>query len=168
MLRGQYLATAQILIAQGNFDKARDRMNKANQLSANFLIALDEIEDSTHAFLLERTGSLQEAIQIYYRIATPMSRARLSIIFLDQGNTTAALDAARVALLDSPDEPTAHVVLGNILEKTNPGQALVEYEKALSYVTKGNLSMVPLKYLELPRAKAGIDRLSKLKGGGNL
>ena len=47
MLRVQYLATAQILIAQGEFDSARERISKAEDLPKNALIASDEIEDTT-------------------------------------------------------------------------------------------------------------------------
>ena len=157
MLRSQYLATAQILTAQGKFDTARDRISKAEGLARNFLIADEELENFTRGFLLERSGRVDEAVIFY--LTQPYAEERLAIIYLDRNQVTAANDAARAVLKVSPTNSTALVVLGALMEKTNPSQALVQYKSAISSASVGNPSMMPLRYLELPRASAGIARL---------
>lgn len=159
MLRGQYLATAQILTVQGKLDAAQDRISKTERLARTDLVPFDEIENSTRGFLLERSGSMDEAILFYLPIKQPYARARLAVIYLDQNQVTAATEAAGAALKDEPTNPTALVVLGNLLEKTNPSQALVQYRSAIASALTGNPSMMPLRYLELPKANAGIARL---------
>lgn len=159
MLRAQYLATAQILAALGKIEAARDRMSKAQNLARTELIPFDEMENSTSGFLLERSGRMDEAVRFYLPIAASYARARLAIIYLDRNQATAAADAAGAALKDEPTNSTALVVLGVLIEKTNPNQAFIQYKKAVEFATAGNPSIMPLRYLELPRANAGIARL---------
>jgi len=159
MLRVQYLATAQLLIAQGEFDTARERISKAESLAGNFLISSVEIEDTTRGYLLERSGLVDEAILFYLSIKQSYARARIAIIYLDRNQTTAATDAAGAALKDDPTNSTALIVLAALIEKTNPSQALVQYKNAIASASRGNPSVTPLRYLELSRARAGVARL---------
>lgn len=156
-LRNQYLETAQILAMQGKLDAARDRIVKAESLRENFLIA--SIEAPTRAFLRERSLSTDEAIAFYQTNTESDARARLAILYLDRNQATAAADAARSSLKVDPKNPTALIVLGALLEKTDPTEALVTYKKAVASAAAGNPSMSLIKYLELPRATAAITRL---------
>jgi len=159
MLRAQYFATAQILIAQGEFDRARARISKAENLAKSVLIPSDEIEDATRGYLLERSGRVDEAILFYQPITQAYAKARLAIIYLDRNQTTAAADTAGAALKTDPTNSTALIVLGTLLEKTSPSQALVQYKNAIASASADNPSVTPLRYLEMFRARAGIARL---------
>jgi len=156
-LRTQYLETAQILTMQGKLDAARDRIVKAESLPENFLIA--SIEASTRAFLQERSISIDEAIAFYQSNKESDARARLAILYLDRNQATAAADAAGSSLTVDPKNPTALIVLGALLEKTDPTEALATYKRAVASAAGGNPSMSLIKYFELPRATAAITRL---------
>lgn len=158
-LRLQYFATAQILTALGKFDQASDRMIRAEPLANSFGNVSDEMESATRNFLLERTGRKLEAMLIYSQKGNSYAKARLAIIQLDQGNESQALDAAQAALTDDPSNKTALVVLGALMQKSNPTQALVVYERIIESfendLKKYNPSVMPLNYLEIARAYAG-------------
>lgn len=156
-LRNQYLETAQILTMQGKFDAARDRIVRADSLRENFLIS--SIESPTKAFLRERSGSTDEAIRFYQSDPEPDFRPRLAILYLDRNQATAAADVARASLKIVPTDPTALIVLGALLEKTDPTGALVTYKRAIASAAAGNASQDLTMYFELPRATAAIARL---------
>ncbi len=122
-------------------------------------ICIHELEQSTKGFLLERSVSTNEAI-LYYR-PRPQAYAleRLALIYLDSNQATAAGDAAAAALKIAPNSPTALIVLAAQLEKTDPVQAIALYKKAIESASTGNPSISAFRYLELPRAYAGIARL---------
>jgi tetratricopeptide (TPR) repeat protein len=157
ILRNQYLETAQILTMQGKLDAARARIVRAEGLPENFLIS--SIEDSTRAFLRERSLSTDEAIRFYQSETEPDARARLAILYLDRNQATAAADAAQASLKVDPTNPTALIVLGALLEKTDPTEALVIYNRAIASAAAGNPSQSLIRYLDLPRAAEAIARL---------
>jgi tetratricopeptide (TPR) repeat protein len=159
MLRGQYFATAQILIAQGKIDLAKERISLAKNLGSNVMIPLDHLEDTTAGFLLEQTGRKQDAIDFYRRIAKPYALVRLAALYAADGQIRAATDAITVALKGEPGDPAAHAVFGSILEATNPSLALTEYRRAVELSEKGNPTIIPLVYMDVRRAKDGIQRI---------
>jgi tetratricopeptide (TPR) repeat protein len=157
LLRNQYLTTAQILTMQGKLDAARDRIFRASGLPESFLIS--SIEGATRAFLRERSLSKDEAIS-FYRLETAEGPSpRLAILYLDLNQANAAADAAQASLKVDPTSPTAWIVLGALLEKTDLAEALVEYKRALASAAAGNPSQSLIRYLELPRATEAIARL---------
>ena len=98
-------------------------------------------------------------MSVKYAAPALEAKARLAILYLDRNHTTAAADAAGSVLKVDPNNPTALIVLGALLEKTNPTEALVQYKRAVASAASGNPSMSLIKYFELPRATAAITRL---------
>lgn len=160
-LKAAYLVSAQILTAQGKFSMARDRFEKAKRVPDNFLIELGPLLETTEGYLLERTGETEKAINLYKKIAKPHALVRLGAIYLAQGNTEDAHRVIANCLKESPSNPAAHAILGEILEGSDRVAALQEYKQALALATQGNPTVVALVYLEVARAKRGIARLQK-------
>jgi len=159
-LKGAYLVSAQILTAQGKFDIARERINRAKAIPDSFLIALDELVYTTDGYLLERSGRTAKAIKFYEKLATPLALVELGKIHLDAGRTDDALSVITQSLKLDPSSPAAHAILGEILERSDKTAALREYRRSLALATeRRNPTVVALVYLEVARAKRGIDRL---------
>ncbi len=159
MLKGAYLASAQILTAQGKFAMARQRIDKAKGLPDSFLVPLDELMDTAEGYLLERSGKTTEAIKFYKKLATPYALVELGKIYVD---TRRAVEARRVitaSLKIDPSSPAAHAILGEIFERSDKAAALREYRRSLALATEGNPTIVALTYLDVARAKKGIARL---------
>lgn len=159
MLKGAYLVSAQILTAQGKFDMARDRVKKAKELPDSFLVPLDELMHTTEGYLLERSGRTREAVKFYRKVATPYALVQLGRIYLDAGRTEKALRVITDSLKVDPSSPAAHAILGEIFERSDKGAALREYKRALALATEGNPTIVAVIYLDVGRAKRGIERL---------
>ncbi len=160
-LRGYYLATAQILTAQGNFDGARERIAKAVELPKTVLVPLDYLEETTQGYLLERLGQLDDAVHFYRRLDNPGAQIRLAKIYLDRGQTSDALETIRASIKASPNDPGAYAVLGQIFERSGSTNALDQYKTAMALAAQGNPSIVPLVYIEVHEAKVGIARLAR-------
>jgi tetratricopeptide (TPR) repeat protein len=161
ILKSAYLVSAQILTAQGKFDMARDRLERAKTIPGTVLILLDELMDTTEGYLLERSGQPGEAVNFYRRISKPHALVRLGVIYLDQGRTDDALRVIIDSLKSDPSDPAAHAILGEILERSDKSAALREYKLALTLAAQGNPSVVALTYFEVGRAKRGIARLQQ-------
>jgi tetratricopeptide (TPR) repeat protein len=163
-LKGQYMASAQILIEQGKFDMARDRLSRAKKIKADsFLVNLGELTDTTEGYLLERSGNTAEAVKFYSKINKPYAVARLGAIYLREGHHAKARRAIVECLKSDPSNAEAHAILGEILEGTDKSAALKEYEIALGLTSaeRGNPTVVAVVYLEVARAKRGIARLKQ-------
>jgi tetratricopeptide (TPR) repeat protein len=160
-LKSAYLVSAQLLTAQGKFSMARDRLAKAKKLPDNFLIELEPLLDTTEGYLLERTGETEKAINYYRKIAKTHALVRLGAIYFDQSNKEEAYRVIANCLKESPSNPAAHAILGEILEGSDKAAALQEYDQALAFASQGNPTVVALVYLEVARAKKGIARLHK-------
>jgi len=160
ILKGAYLVSAQILTTQGKFDSARERITKAKAIPDSFLVALDELVYTTDGYLLERSGRTAEAIELYQKVATPFALVELGKIHLKAGRTDDALRVITDSLKLDPSSPAAHAILGEILERSDKAAALREYRRSMALATqRRNPTVVALVYLEVARAKRGIDRL---------
>lgn len=158
-LKGAYLVSAQILTAQGKFDKARKRINKAKKLPDSFLIGLDELTNTADGYLLERSGGSRKAIAFYKKVDESYALVELGKLYVDTGRSDEALQVINASLRIDPSSPAAHAILGEILEPSDKPAALREYRHALALAAKGNPTIVALVYLEVARAKRGIERL---------
>ncbi|HEV7425243.1 MAG TPA: tetratricopeptide repeat protein [Thermoanaerobaculia bacterium] len=159
ILKGAYLVSAQILTAQGKFDLARERLDKAKELPDSFLIDLDELMHTTEGYLLERSGQTTEVVKFYRKVATPYALAQLGKIYFDAGRREKALQVIKNSLKLNPSSPAAHAILGEILERSDKAAALREYKRALELASRGNPTIVAVIYIDVSRAKKGIQRL---------
>lgn len=163
-LKGQYMVSAQILTEQGKFDMARNRLSKAKEIKADtFLINLGELTDTTKGYLLERSGTTEQAVNFYKKIHEPYAGVRLGAIYLREGHPAKARRAIAGCLKGDPLNAEAHAIFGEILEKSDKSAALKEYKLALRLTSaeQGNPTVVALVYLEVARAKRGIARLEQ-------
>ena len=158
-LKGAYLVSAQILTAQGKFDMARERINKAKALPDSFLIGLDELMNTAEGYVLERSGRTAEAVTFYRSVATPYALVQIGKIYFDMGRTDEAQQIINDSIKVDPSSPAAHAILGEILEGSDTAAARREYKRALALTTQGNSTIVALVYLDVARAKIAIERL---------
>jgi tetratricopeptide (TPR) repeat protein len=158
-LKRAYLVSAQILTAQGKFDMARERIDKAKKLPDSFLVDLNDLMNTAEGFLLERSVGTAEAVEFYEKIATPYALVERSRIYLDAGRAEEALQVITDSLKLDPSSPAAHAILGEILERSDKPAALREYRRSLALAAERNPTIIALVYLELARAKRGIERL---------
>lgn len=158
ILKSAYLVSAQILTAQGKFDLARERIGKARELPDTFVINLDELLVTAEGYLLEQSGQTAQALAFYRKISDPYASIQIGKIYFDTGRTDEALRIIRDSLKSDPSSPAAHAILGEILEKSDRTAALREYKRALA-LAKDRLTVVALVYIDVSRAKRGIDRL---------
>jgi len=161
LLRNYYFSTAQILIALGEFDSAREKIQKAKAIPTNQLILWQGVQETAEGYLIERTGQPGEAERFYRAQSRPSpdSLVRLGALYLEQGRIQEARKAIDDSLQANRFNPAAYAILGDILQNSDRAAALHSYREALR-LSEEVSTVVSLTYIEVgARAKRGIARL---------
>jgi len=119
--------------------------------------------DATKGFVLEKSGNIDAAKRWYLEHRSEYATGRLAVLALSDPNNDDAIRYARGLLAVGAKNPTAHVVMGAVLEsRGQKAEALTEYQTAVHQMTKAELQneFLPIAVAESARAKSAIARLT--------
>jgi hypothetical protein len=122
-----------------------------------------ETIEPTIGFVLEKSGDIEGAKHWYFEHRSNYATERLAVLALYDSNIQDAARYAGELLAGGAKDPTAHVVMGAVLEtKGEKTEALAEYQIGLHQMTREELdhNFFPIVVAESSRAKLAIARLT--------